>query len=264
MSPPTEPPMTATREVVVVPGAQAQILMGALAPSLTDPDHPPLKVLTAVLGGGMASRFFSELRDQQALAYTTLAQYPARVDTSAFVAILGTAPENVPKAEPALTQQLGSALRGGEESQGLLGLVQSPAQKEISGVEDLFETNFIATCSAMLRRKALGELPSWYATCVWEDWPLYILYAERGKIGYLNEVMAVYRNHGRGLWSGLGPVEQLEAVIRFLQDIDERLGHRYQRPIAASLAKYRAHLRAARGEDSLPPFPRTCGETVKR
>jgi len=106
--PPVPPPpaMTASREAVVVPGAQAQILMGALAPSLTHPDHPPLKVLTAVLGGGMASRFFSELRDQQALAYTTLALYPSRVDTSAFVAVLGTAPENVPKAEPALVQQL--------------------------------------------------------------------------------------------------------------------------------------------------------------
>jgi len=103
---PAPPAMGATREVAVVPGAQAQILMAALAPALTHPDHPPLKVLTAVLGGGMASRFFSELRDQQALAYTTLAQYPARVDTSAFVSILGTAPDNVAKAEPALTQQL--------------------------------------------------------------------------------------------------------------------------------------------------------------
>ncbi len=107
MPPVAAPPsMAASREAVVVPGAQAQILMGALAPSLTDPDHPPLKVLTAVLGGGMASRFFSELRDQQALAYTTLALYPVRVDTSAFVAILGTAPDNVPKAEPALVEQL--------------------------------------------------------------------------------------------------------------------------------------------------------------
>jgi zinc protease len=103
---PAPPAMAASREVVVVPGAQAQIFMGALAPSLTDPDHPPLKVLTALLGGGMASRFFSELRDQQALAYTTLALYPSRVDTSAFVSILGTAPDNVPKAEPALAQQL--------------------------------------------------------------------------------------------------------------------------------------------------------------
>lgn len=103
---PAPPPMAATRDVFVVPGAQAQILMAALAPPLTHPDHPPLKVLTSVLGGGMASRFFSELRDQQALAYTTLAQYPSRVDTSAFVAILGTAPENVVKAEPALVEQL--------------------------------------------------------------------------------------------------------------------------------------------------------------
>jgi predicted Zn-dependent peptidase len=103
---PAPPAMAATREVAVVAGAQAQILMAALAPALTHPDHPPLKVLTALLGGGMASRFFSELRDQQALAYTTLAQYQARVDTSAFVSILGTAPENVPRAAPALTQQL--------------------------------------------------------------------------------------------------------------------------------------------------------------
>ena len=103
---PAPPAMAASREEVVVPGAQAQIFMGALAPPLTDPDHPPLKVLTALLGGGMASRFFAELRDQQALAYTTLALYPSRVDTSAFVSILGTAPDNVPKAEPALAQQL--------------------------------------------------------------------------------------------------------------------------------------------------------------
>jgi predicted Zn-dependent peptidase len=101
--------MTATREVLTVPGAQAQIFMGSLAPPLTDPDHPPLKVLTALLGGGMASRFFSELRDQQALAYSTAALYPSRIDQSGFVAILGTAPENVPKAEAALTAQLARA-----------------------------------------------------------------------------------------------------------------------------------------------------------
>ncbi len=131
----------------------------------------------------------------------------------------------------------------------------SPAQKKISGVEDLFETNFIATCSAMLRRRAVAEIPSWYASCRWEDWPLYILYAERGKIGYLNEVMAVYRNHGRGLWSGLDPVTQLEAVIGFLEDVDGRLEHRYRLPIEASLSKYRARLRAARGEAASAVVP---------
>ena len=105
-SPPRPPAPAPWREARVVPGAQAQILMGALAPSLTDADYPAVKVLANVLGGGMAGRFFSELRDKQGLAYTTAAQYPARVDTGYFVAQLGTAPENVARAEAALRAQL--------------------------------------------------------------------------------------------------------------------------------------------------------------
>jgi len=100
------PPMSAAREVFTVPGAQAQIFMAAQAPPFTHPDYAPLKVMTALLGGGMASRLFSDLRDRQALAYTTGAQYPPRLDTSAFAAILGTAPANVPKAEAALREHL--------------------------------------------------------------------------------------------------------------------------------------------------------------
>ncbi len=105
-SPPAPPPMAATRQVFTVPGAQAQIVMSGLAPSLTDKDYAPTKVLASLLGGGMAGRYFSELRDKQALAYTTSAQYATRVDTSAFVNLLGTAPENVAKAEAALKTEL--------------------------------------------------------------------------------------------------------------------------------------------------------------
>ena len=90
----------------MVPGAQAQILMGSLAPALTDPDYPAVKVLGTVLGGGMAGRFFSELRDQAGLAYTTGTEYPTRVDNSCFLAHLGTAPENAARAEIALREQL--------------------------------------------------------------------------------------------------------------------------------------------------------------
>lgn len=109
---PASPPAPATwRETRVVPGAQAQILMGALAPALTDPDYAAVKVLASVLGGGMAGRFFSELRDKQGLAYTTAAQYPARVDNSYFLAQLGTAPENAARAEAALRAQLERAQR---------------------------------------------------------------------------------------------------------------------------------------------------------
>jgi zinc protease len=104
--PPRPPAPATTRDVRTVPGAQAQIVMGALAPRLTDPDYAAVKVLSSVLGGGMAGRFFSELRDQQGLAYTTAAQSPSRVDQSYFMAQIGTAPQNAAKSEAALRDQL--------------------------------------------------------------------------------------------------------------------------------------------------------------
>jgi zinc protease len=101
------PPAPAVaRSVVTVPGAQAQILMGGLAPSLTDPDLGAMKVVSTVLGGGLASRFFSELRDKQGLAYTTAAREPMLVGPGYFLALLGTAPANKEKAEAALREQL--------------------------------------------------------------------------------------------------------------------------------------------------------------
>jgi len=102
----TPPPVGATRLESEVPGAQAQILMGALAPPFIHPDYPATKVLSTVLGGGMAGRFFSELRDKQALAYSTRALYPSLTDTGYFVAQLGTAPENLARAEASLKKEL--------------------------------------------------------------------------------------------------------------------------------------------------------------
>lgn len=105
--PAVQPPaIEASRTVKEVPGAQAQILVGALAPPLTHPDYPAAKLLSALLGGGMASRFFSEIRDKQGLAYFTGALYPSRVDTGHFVAQMGTAPENLARADAALMKEL--------------------------------------------------------------------------------------------------------------------------------------------------------------
>ena len=105
-SPPPPPAPAPWREVRIVPGAQAQIVMGSLAPALTDPDYAAVKVLGTVLGGGMAGRLFSELRDKAGLAYTTGTEYPTRVDNSYFLAHLGTAPDNASGAETALREQL--------------------------------------------------------------------------------------------------------------------------------------------------------------
>lgn len=100
-------PVAAARRVVVEQAAQqAQILAGGLAPSLEHRDHAAVKVLATVLGGGMAGRLFTELRDKQALAYTASAFYDPVREPGALVLYLGTAPQNTDRAEAALRAEI--------------------------------------------------------------------------------------------------------------------------------------------------------------
>jgi len=69
------------------------------------------------------------------------------------------------------------------------------------GIEDLLRGNFIHTCSVVFRSRLFEDFPSWFFKCPLGDWPLHVLNAQHGRIGYLDEVMAVYRKHGKGVWS---------------------------------------------------------------
>jgi predicted Zn-dependent peptidase len=102
--PPPQP--SGTRVVVEQPAQQTQILVGGLAPSLDHPDHAAVKVLSTILGGGMAGRLFVELRDKSALAYTATSYYDPVHGPGALVLYLGTAPENAAKAEQALLAEV--------------------------------------------------------------------------------------------------------------------------------------------------------------
>ncbi|HTY77692.1 MAG TPA: pitrilysin family protein [Candidatus Bathyarchaeia archaeon] len=106
LSVPAPPPPAASREVIRVPGGQAQVFMGVMGAAFSEADHAPLRVLATVLGGGFASRFFAEIRDAQGLAYTALARYPMRVTPGPFYAFLGTAPESTERSEAALRGEL--------------------------------------------------------------------------------------------------------------------------------------------------------------
>lgn len=104
VTPPTNPAPAAVgrRRVVEQPAQQAQIVAGGLAPALDHPDHAAVKVLSAVLGGGMAGRLFAELRDRQALAYTASAYYDPVKEPGILTLYLGTAPASAERAEAAL------------------------------------------------------------------------------------------------------------------------------------------------------------------
>jgi predicted Zn-dependent peptidase len=105
--PPIAPPVASGRRLTIEqPAQQAQIVVAGLAPRLSDRDHAAVKVLANVLGGGMAGRLFSELRDRQALAYSAGAYYDPVREPGALILYLGTAPESAARAEEALRKEL--------------------------------------------------------------------------------------------------------------------------------------------------------------
>lgn len=95
---------------------------------------------------------------------------------------------------------------------------------ERSNLRDLLSRdNYIASCSVMYRWDLDGPLPAWWNDVWIADLPLHVLHARHGWIGYLDEVMAVHRVHGGGLWSGKPPIDRGAGVIHTLEVLDEHL-----------------------------------------
>jgi glycosyltransferase involved in cell wall biosynthesis len=108
-------------------------------------------------------------------------------------------------------------------------------------IEDLFEANFIPTSAALFRHGLFGPLPEWFGRLLLGDWPLHIMNAAHGKIGFLPEVMSAYRVHRRGLWTGESPLNRMNAISEMFTAIDHHFGGKY----SAAIERYRAN--AVRG-----------------
>ena len=109
-------------------------------------------------------------------------------------------------------------------------------------VEDLFQGNLIQTCSAVLRRSVVPELPGWLLTLGLGDWPLFILAADAGTVVRLDGVMADYRVHPGGMWTAKPAVQKHRAVIEMLDALGRHFAPRYAREVARLLACYHCEL----------------------
>jgi predicted Zn-dependent peptidase len=74
---------------------QAHVVLGMRSLRRDDPDRYALSVLNQVLGGGMSSRLFQEVREQRGLAYSVYSYPVAFEETGALAITAGTGPERV-------------------------------------------------------------------------------------------------------------------------------------------------------------------------
>lgn len=126
--------------------------------------------------------------------------------------------------------------------------ISAPKPRPVSTLDDIVRQNFIQTCSVVFRRGLFEEFPAWYRAFPLGDWPLHILNAEHGDIGYIDEIMATYRVHSGGLWSmnmsRYDSVDHIDGLIRAYHTINQHFNFRFEASIRKKLPYL--HYRAAR------------------
>jgi predicted Zn-dependent peptidase len=88
------------------PIAQANVALGLPALARKDPDRYALMVLNSVLGRGMSSRLFKEVRERRGLAYSVGSAVSRHSDTGMLGVSAGVSPENVSEAVRVILQEL--------------------------------------------------------------------------------------------------------------------------------------------------------------
>jgi zinc protease len=97
------------RQLVLVdrPGSvQADIHIGRLAITRTDPDYYPLLVGNAILGGGASSRLFLDVREKKSFAYDAHSELDRRKDAGVVTAVTQVRNEVVEPAVEAVLDNL--------------------------------------------------------------------------------------------------------------------------------------------------------------
>ncbi|MGD0273387.1 MAG: pitrilysin family protein [Gaiellaceae bacterium] len=85
---------------------QAHLVLGTLSHPLQHPDRYVLQVLAAVLGGGMSSRLFTEVRERRGLAYYVFCQNNAYNETGTLCAQAGVDLNRVEQAIETVVAEL--------------------------------------------------------------------------------------------------------------------------------------------------------------
>lgn len=114
--------------------------------------------------------------------------------------------------------------------------------KELYSVEDALNGGggFMATCSLFYRWEyLLGEgRPDFWRKSPVGDLPLMLFFASKGYLGYIDEVMSVYRKQAVGSWSARQDTlkkrtRHHKIILQLYDSFDEYTGYRYHTSIKA-------------------------------
>jgi predicted Zn-dependent peptidase len=94
---------------------QVHIVLGFPAVGYSDPDFYPVMMLSTLLGGGMSSRLFQEIREKRGLVYSIYSFASPFMDGGLFGIYAGTGEDEAAELVPVALDELARVQRDAEE-----------------------------------------------------------------------------------------------------------------------------------------------------
>lgn len=123
---------------------QVQIMLGYAGVPHTHPDYYPLQLASLMLGGGLSSRLFQEIREKRGLAYAVSSHVSAYKDSGIFGVYAGTGPEQ--------TQEVLDVVRG-----ELARFVETVSEAELQRAKNQIRA------SLLMARERTTAIAEWIA-----------------------------------------------------------------------------------------------------
>jgi predicted Zn-dependent peptidase len=96
---------------------QVHIVLGFPSVSYADPDFYPVMMLSTLLGGGMSSRLFQEIREKRGLVYSIYSFTQPFMDSGLFGIYAGTGETEAAELVPVALEELARVQRDVEETE---------------------------------------------------------------------------------------------------------------------------------------------------
>jgi predicted Zn-dependent peptidase len=96
---------------------QVHLVLGFEGVAYNDPDYYAMMVAANVLGGGMSSRLFQDIRERRGLVYTIYAYSGSYLDGGLFGVYAGTAEENLTELVPAMCDEVLKLTEGATDAE---------------------------------------------------------------------------------------------------------------------------------------------------
>ncbi len=173
-------------EVSRRPTEQANLVLGTVGVSRHDPRRFTLGVLSSVLGGGMSSRLFQEIREKRGLAYSVYSFGSQYADTGLFGVYVGCAPKRADEVLALCREQVYQVAEHGISADELaraqgqtrgslhLGLEDTGSRMSRIGKSELIHGELLSVDEVIRRVEAvtLDDVRELARTLVGQGWAL--------------------------------------------------------------------------------------------